>query len=275
MRKSRKPEISFIILTLCILILVSIIIVANVFFQDETDWKKIVTDLLNDILSVAIVGVVATIFTKIISDNFFKIKKNNDKLISFGVDKIGEGKSTVEDTVNLFGNEKLKKYPSEIKLMFITGNGFFKTFEKDLVECLQNSDCSVKILLMSIDEENKDYIDRCEYLCPQKLPYSKQLTDETLVILNPLMQKFPGRIEIRYFKDEYRYNFRIAQYRIKDGSCDNMCWLNIQPFSKDAIDLSIGLAGSWNDSDKNIEENIFYQLDKGFNLIWEKYKPTV
>lgn len=251
------------------------IIAANILLQNLSDWKKILTDLLNDILSVAIVGVIATIFTKIISDNFFKIKKNNDKLLSFGVEKIGEGKSTVEDTINLFGNEKLKKYPSVIKLMFITGNGFFKTFIKDIAECLQNSDCSIKILLMSVNDDNKDYIDRCEFLCPQTTPYSKQLTDETLVILNPLINKFPGRIEIRYFKDEYRYNFRIAQYRIKDGSQDNMCWLNIQPFNKDAIDLSIGLTGSWNSSMKHIEENIFYQLDKGFDLIWDKYKPTV
>lgn len=275
MKKNRRPELSFIILTVIILVLVALIIVANVVLQNETDWKKILTDLLNDILSVAIVGVVATIFTKVISDNFFKIKKNNDKLLSFGVNRIGEGKSTVEDTLNLFGNQKLKKYPSLIKLMFITGNGFFKAFEKDLVECLQNSDCSIKILLMSIDDGNKDYIDRCEFLCPQKTPYIKQLTDETLAVLNPLIEKFPNRIEIRYFKDEYRYNFRIAQYRIKDGSFDNICWLNIQPFNKDAIDLSIGLTGSWNDCMKNVEENIFYQLDLGFDLIWNKYEPKI
>ncbi|MDE5991166.1 MAG: hypothetical protein K2H36_06260, partial [Clostridia bacterium] len=269
-----KPEFSFIIFTVIILILVILIIVANVFLQEKTDWKNIVTELLNDILSVAIVGVVATIFTKVISDNFFKIKKNNDKLLKFGVDRIGEGKSTVEDTINLFGNAKTNKYPSEIKLMFITGNGFFKTFKQDLAECLKNSDCLVKILLMSIDKGNEDYIKRSEFLCPQEPSYSDQLTKETLVVLNPLIEQYPGRIEIRYFKDEYRYNYRIARYRIKDGTYDNMCWLNIQPFNKDAVDMSIGLTGSWNNSTKNIEENIFYQLDKGFDLIWEKYKST-
>lgn len=274
MKKNKKLDLSFIILTIIILVLVVLIIIANVFLQNVSDWKKILTDLLNDILSVAIVGVVATIFTKVISDNFFKIKKNNDKLLSFGVDRIGEGKSSVEDTLNLFGNGKINKYPSEIKLMFITGNGFFKTFKKDLIECLQNSDCSIKILLMSIDDDNKDYIDRCEFLCPQKPSYSEQLRNETLFILIPLIKQYPDRIEIRYFKDEYRYNFRIAQYRIKDGSTDNICWLNIQPFNKDAIDLSVGLTGSWNDYSKNIEDNIFYQLDKGFDLIWDKYKPA-
>ncbi len=272
MKRRKKFGISFIAFAIILLVLVAVIIIANIFLQDSGDWKIILTDLLNDILSVAIVGVIASVFTKIISDNFFKIKQNNDKLLSFGVNKIGEGKSSIEDIVNLFGDKKSDRYPAVIKLLFITGNGFFTTFEKDISECLQNSDCKIKILLMSMEEDNKAYIERCEELCPQVKPYESQLKDETLVILNRLNQKFPNRIEIRYFKDEYRYNYRIAQYRIKDGTYDNFCWLNIQPFNKDAIDLSIGLTGSWNNSTKNLEENIFYQLDKGFDFIWDKYE---
>lgn len=54
-----------------------------------------------------------------------------------------------------------------------------------------------------------------------------------------------------------------------------MCWLNIQPFNKDAVDLSVGLTGSWSSTDKNIQENMFYQSDKGFDLIWDKYNPDI
>ncbi len=274
MKRRKGFGISFYIFAAILIVLVILIILANIFLQENADWKSILTDLLNDILSVAIVGVIATLFTKIISDNFFKIKRNNDKLLSFGVDKIGEGKSTAEDIINLFGDAKTNKYPSEIKLMFITGDGFFKTFKNDIVECLQNSECNIKILLMSI-YDNNDYIKRCEEICPQEVPYLKQTTETTLPILNAISKRFPNRIEIRYYKDEYRYNFRIAKYRIKDGTFDNMCWLNIQPFNKDAVDLSVGLTGSWSSTDKNIQENMFYQLDKGFDLIWDKYNPDI
>ena len=123
--------------------------------------------------------------------------------------------------------------------------------------------------------DNNDYIKRCEEICPQEVPYLKQTTETTLPILNTISKRFPNRIEIRYYKDEYRYNFRIAKYRIKDGTFDNMCWLNIQPFNKDAVDLSVGLTGSWSSTDKNIQENMFYQLDKGFDLIWDKYNPDI
>ena len=86
------------------------------------------------------------------------------------------------------------------------------------------------------------------------------------------MDQFPNRVEIRYYKDEYRYNFRIAKYRLKDGSFNCLCWWNVQPFNKDSVDLSVGLQGSWNSSDKNLSENIFNHLDNGFDLIWDNYR---
>ena len=109
MKRRKGFGISFYIFAAILIVLVILIILANIFLQENADWKSILTDLLNDILSVAIVGVIATLFTKIISDNFFKIKRNNDKLLSFGVDKIGEGKSTAEDIINLFGDAKTNK----------------------------------------------------------------------------------------------------------------------------------------------------------------------
>ncbi len=247
-------------------------ILNNVIQEQRVLENKLETNQHNSIDASLTAGIKGFISSGI--NNFFKIKRNNDKLLSFGVDKIGEGKSTAEDIINLFGDAKTNKYPSEIKLMFITGDGFFKTFKNDIVECLQNSECNIKILLMSI-YDNNDYIKRCEEICPQEVPYLKQTTETTLPILNAISKRFPNRIEIRYYKDEYRYNFRIAKYRIKDGTFDNMCWLNIQPFNKDAVDLSVGLTGSWSSTDKNIQENMFYQLDKGFDLIWDKYNPDI
>lgn len=63
MKKKKQFELSFWVLAVIIIALVIMIIIANALLHDSTDWKEILTDLLNDILSVAIVGVVATIFT--------------------------------------------------------------------------------------------------------------------------------------------------------------------------------------------------------------------
>lgn len=139
MKRRKRFEISFTVFAAILLIVIILIVLANVLLQEEGDWKKILTDLLNDILSVAVVGVIATFFTKIISDNFFKVKRNNNKLLSFGVERVGEGKSTANDIIDLFGDKKADNYPSEIKLMFITGNKFFDEYQEDIEECLSKS----------------------------------------------------------------------------------------------------------------------------------------
>lgn len=268
--KKKKFEFGFIALAITILAIVIAIIIANILLQGIADWKKVLLDLLNDILSVAIVGVIATIFTKIISDNFFKIKRNNEKLTSFGIDYIGGGISSKKDTANLFGE---KIFPSVIKLMFITGDGFFKTFEENLKYCLDNSNCEIKILLMSVVENNAEYVKRMEYLCPQSTPYAEQIKSKSLKIIQPLKEKYKDRINVRYYRDEYRYNFRIAQYDSADGR-NYKCWLNIQPFNKDAVSLSVGLQGGWNDNQENLDTNIFNYLNEGFDLLWNKYEDT-
>ena len=68
MKRRKGFGISFYIFAAILIVLVILIILANIFLQENADWKSILTDLLNDILSVAIVGVIATLFTKIISE---------------------------------------------------------------------------------------------------------------------------------------------------------------------------------------------------------------
>lgn len=76
-------------------------------------------------------------------------------------------------------------------------------------------------------------------------------------------------IHIRFFKDEYRYNFRISKYCDEDNNVLGHCWLNIQPFNRDAVDMSIALNGEW---DTYSEDNFFAVLDEGFDRLWEKYE---
>ena len=251
-------------------------IVLNVLYQTPEDWKNILWSLLDSLLSVVLFGGIATLFTQIISHNILKVKKNNDKLKEFGVEYIGEGESTPEDTLNLFGNKYKKRYPSEIKIMFISGNGFFRIFKNELLECLRNSDCVVKILLLSTDSTNAEYAKRMEDMCPQKNTYFHQVDEEAIPILKSILSHIDeskrGQLQLRFYKDEYRYNFRIAKY-FEDGGITGKCWLNIQPFNRDAVDVSVGLNGGWDDK-ANSKNNIYKLLDKGFDDLWLTYENS-
>jgi hypothetical protein len=227
-------------------------------------------------LSAVTVGVIATLFTQIITNNIAKIKRNNDKLKEFGVEYIGTGISTPKDTLHLFGNRYTKKFPSEIKLLFISGNGFFKHFQEELLQCVKYSDCTVKILLLATDAENAAYAARAERLCPQETSYFDQVNGESIPrlkeVIGQLEENKKKQIKLRFYKDEYRYNFRIAKYCSGDDIAGK-CWLNIQPFNRDAVDLSVGLDGEWTNESQS-ESNIFELLDQGFDQLWKDYEAT-
>jgi hypothetical protein len=278
---ANKKKIDSTVIGLWVLILIMIVLTATIVFlnirlQSDEAIKSLLMDLLNSLLSAVTVGVIATMFTQIITNNIAKIKKNNDKLKEFGVEYIGTGISTPKDTLYLFGNKLTKEYPAEIKILFISGSGFFEIFQKDLLDCLKNSNCTVKILLLSTDPSNKEYITRMEKLCPQDPTYDHQINGQAIPLLRSISERLgnnkKGQLKIRFYKDEYRYNFRIAKYCEGDDIVGK-CWLNIQPFNRDAIDVSIGLNGGWNNSASS-DNNIYALLDTGFDLIWDEYEST-
>ena len=252
------------------------IITLNILFQSMTDIKSLLLDLLNSLLSAVTVGLIISTFTKIITDNFARVKKNNQKLREFGVEMIGSGRSSKTDTLQLFGNVYKNEYPCEIKIMFISGNGFFKYFQDKLYTCLNNSDCTVKILLLSTNASNLPYIKRMEEMCPQETPYCEQVEAQSLPTLQSIIDRLDDdkkhRVKVRFYTDEYRYNFRIAKY-CTDTDVQGRCWLNVQPFNRDAVDVSVALTGVWN-NETSSDNNIFELLDNGFDQLWSKYEHT-
>ena len=275
-RKINSTAVALWALTAVTIVICFAIIALNIRYQTLEDWKDILIDLLNSLLSVVLFGGLATLFTQIITNHILEVKRNNDKLKEFGVEFIGGGRSTPEDTRNLFGHEAKKRYPSEIKIMFLSGNGFFVHFEKELLECIRNSDCTVKILLLSTDPSNQKYAKRMEDMCPQKTTYFHQVDEEAIPVLQSIMSHLDeskkSQLKLRFYKDEYRYNFRIAKYCDGDNVLGK-CWLNVQPFNRDAIDVSVGLNGGWDDKEK-LDNNIYKLLDMGFNDLWYKYEDT-
>lgn len=277
--KKRKLDSTVLALWILIALMLTLtitIVLLNIFLQSMSDIKKLLLDLLKSLLSAVTVGVIATMFTQIIANNLAKVKRNNDKLKKFGVTYIGTGISTKKDVIHLFGNPYTNEYPSEIKLLFISGNGFFRFFKKELLNCLQKSNCTVKILLLSTDISNQEYAQRMEKICPQKNSYFSQVNDESIPLLKSIVDQLDDdkkkQLKLRFYKDEYRYNYRISKYCSGDY-VSGKCWLNIQPFNRDAIDVSIGLDGEW-DNEISSNNNIFELLDIGFDQLWDEYKET-
>ena len=180
-----------------------------------------------------------------------------------------------KDIISLFGNPCRNIYPNQVKLLFITGNGFVKTFKEEIKNYVSQNNVSLKILVVSCDNENEEYLKRMEVLCPQTNSYRNQILEELIPLLKEIIIESNCKkdaIQLRFYKDEYRYNFRIAKY--DDGeNIRTETWWNIQPFNRDAVDLSIMLHG-----ESNIEEdtgdNVVGLLDQGFDFLWQKYKHT-
>lgn len=229
---------------LMIIIVVTIVIV-NMCLQTVDELRELMLSLLNSLLSAVTVGLIVTTFTNIITDNMIKVKKNNQKLREFGVEEIGTGISASKDILRLFGNKYLETYPNEIKMMFITGNTFLRRYKNEILNCIKKGNCEVKILLISTDPSNLEYIGRLDELSHQTIPYVDQVETVSLPtvksIIDSLDEAQKGLIHIRFYRDEYRYNFRIAKYCTNTDDMVGHCWLNIQPFNMNAADYSISL----------------------------------
>ena len=263
------------------LIIVAILIALNIYFQEPETWKNLLFDLMNSLLSALIVGLVIGTFTKVIADRLVSVQKNEMKLSAFGIQEISTGISTEKDCVELFGNSVTRKYPKEIKLLFITGNGFMKEFEHKVYKAIAEGDCIVRILLASTQSENIEYLESMEYMCPQKISYKEQIEEQTKQVIDRIRQRLKDKglterinnISIRFYRSEYCYNYRISKYVDAHGDVTNMCWLNVQTPTKDAGELSVVLKGA-TDVDTDRCSNMFFRLDEGFDKLWDKYEAT-
>lgn len=279
-KRRAKNQNRFDLTTVLIIVLI-MVVVAFLFFivaffcSKNGDVEKLSYDLMSSFVTAVTVGLFTSISTNVIIKGFARVNRNNKKLADFGVKYIGGGKSTRIDDTKLFGSKILNSHPNEIKLLFISGNGFFERYQKHILSCISESDCYVKILLISTDHSNADYLKRMEDVCPQEPSYYKQVNEQSIPILKSIVDGLDDdkkdRLQLRFYKDEYRYNYRIAKYYYDDNIVGK-CWLNVQPFNKDAIDLSVRLDGEWDDNSSN--KNVFSELDRGFDLLWDKYEST-
>ena len=161
--------------------------------------------------------------------------------------------------------------------MFITGDNFFIHFKDRIVKSIAKGNCMYQILLAS---DNCEHLQRLDKMCKQ--PDNNKYADQLITTLDVLKQiveelgdKYQKNIEVRFYQDQYRYNFRVATYSIDSVNGSKIerkyCHWNVQPFNENSIDHSIALISEW-DEDESTEPNSFLAqyLEVGFDDIWEK-----
>lgn len=277
----------WLMLALVVVVLIPIIVLDTLYLDDE-NWINILTSITKDSVTAVLITFIVGNFFKMITDKFFLIKKNDKLLKKFGVHEIGGGISTLKDKHDIFGCGISKSCPAEIHILSITGDCFLEEFQSDIEACLKQG-CNVKILLVSTKDANREYIKNLENIYGGKENFA-QLVDKSKEIVSGLKKRFNEKISLRFYDNEYFYNYRSATYvktKEKRGCEYNLVYyksiINIQPFNRNAKDCSISLSGTYSDREtsyekssgkENQDSNIFYNNEKAFEKLWEKYEET-
>lgn len=259
----------------CAVIIITVIIGLGCKFLRGENGIQILTSVTKDLITAIVITGGIGLIIKMVSEKFFTVKKNDRLLRNFGVLNVGTGVSTQKDIHNIFGCSLFNGYPQEIRMQFITGNVFLAVFKKEFENCLKH-ECNVKLLLVSTEQENLDFVTRIEACFGKENgEYRQQIEDVKSLVKEINAKGYKGKIRMRFYRDEYFYNFRSAKYC--DEKTNTVLFkanINVQPFTVPATDCSIGLSGSYKSSDADLEKNIFYLNDRGFDELWEKYAHT-
>lgn len=278
-----KKDISLIILFVLffsMIALLAVIVVLNFEFRNYDDWSELLFNLMDELLSAIIIGLFIGLITKIMTNKLFSVEINMKKMREKGIYSIGDGKSRKDDIKKMFGTHVPKKcYPDEIKLLFLTGCVFLRDFKDKIIECL-NNDTKIYLLIASPEKENEEYLKRCSARFSNGVvDYVNEVIEDSLKTINEIKKETnnPENFVVRFYRDEYQNNVRVSKYSMNDKYIDYY-WINVQPISKVAIDLSIALKGhieyGSNKEEPTKDDNICLASENGFDTLWETYANT-
>ena len=281
MKNKKSATYLYVTLSL-IIVLFAAVVILNLKFQNKETLSSLLIKLLGDLLSALIIGFCLGSVTKIITNNLFSIELNMKKLRDFGIQGIGTGKSDDSDIRKMFGhNLPKKRYPNELKLLFLTGNSFLNIFKNQIIKCLDEG-TQICLLITSPTPENLEYLKRCSFKYSDgKVDYVKEIYEDSLVSAQEIINKTknPDNFKIRFYLDEYQNNIRISKYCLGSNKERTYYWINVQPLTKPAKDLSIALKGTIEtdyskDFTRDENKDICLVTESGFNKLWDKYELT-
>lgn len=239
----------------------------------DNNFKTILLEVDKALITTTFVGVIANI----ISENMLTVARNNKKLKEYGIENITAERLSRHDVKLMFGT-KAAGYPYELKFMFISGNRFTDDRFSEIAEAIKHG-CHLKMLIAN-PSEDEHYLDSTEKLSGQKTPYREQIafTRGKLMELNKLAKEnnWSGKVTLKYFKNEYRYNIRISAYDNGKGSSLIRCWTNYTPISQSPNSLSLCVFGSFDEEKSfqegvNNEHSIITETSNSFDKIWDLY----
>ena len=283
-KKHNLKDLTIIILFVITILIIVAIVVLNLVIQQKADLKKLLIDLLNDVLSAIVIGLFVGILVKVFTDKPFSIKVDYRIMKKAGISNIGNGISNHDDINKMFGTHILEKnYPRQLKLLFLTGNVFLTSFKDNIIECIRNG-CEVQLLIASYDNENLFYLERISKLYHDgNVNYVEELRADTLKTVDEILhetREMSGALRVRFYRDEYQNNIRIAKYMDQPPQHTDISyyWINLQPLTLPAKTLSLALKGfvesDAEDEERDDEKNLCLQSEKGFNLLWNIYRET-
>ena len=113
-------------------------------FLQEIDWADKSVGLIIGVVQAVII---AFITGKLINKAFIKQKSIGSKLSTYGIDKVSIHAGTLrKNDVNVLFGLHGHPCPIEVKLCFITGNAFFRDYQKNLEHLVENG-TKIKVLL--------------------------------------------------------------------------------------------------------------------------------
>lgn len=266
----------FIVISILVLIVAAEIVIAIIFLNAE-NWIAVLTSVTEAVITAILVTATIGTFVKMITEKYFLVRKNDKLLKACGVLSVGTGESSHKDLTDVFGDPTFNSFPQEIHMIFITGSSYISDFRDRLIKSIEHG-CDVKILVMSVEPDNLDYVSRIEDVYKKEHGYFANEIKKVKSLIDGIRSELKdngctGKIELRFYKSEYYYNFRSSKYYDgKKGTYIHKNIVNVQPFNTPAAARgSIALSGTFTDSENN-ENNIFYHNDETFKTLWEKYE---
>lgn len=280
-KKHWKNSFSFLMIWAIVSLVISIvlIILAIKFFNQSSDWCRILADLVTGVIYTLIITGGLGFIIELLRRKYFNDVREIKKLHAVGIEKVGDGFFKREDERKMFGTHTYhKNYPYCLKFMFITGNLFLGKYKQEIINCM-NEGCRVQILLAN--PKNKKYLNNLERMVQttgKTKSLSLQYNDETLRILqfikNNKNKYCKGSLTVEFYNDEYMNSFRAAKYTMAKNDVTHY-WVNVQSLSKWANDFSVALKGTLESTEQdNDEANFFENYENGFDFLWNKYHYT-
>ena len=280
-KKSIKTILILLGLSLAVVCILAFCIVTSYLTYGQFNWK----DILYKIVEVSCITIIVTtplgILAKIITERWFSVNINMLELRKNGISSIGSGISDQTDINKMFGTKRLtKNYPYKLKLFFLTGNKFLYLFQKQITKCMDEG-CEVQLLIADPDDDNRNFLERNAALLtnkenPGSVDYVNELKTETFSHIKSIRNNsvHPENLKVRFYRDEYINNVRIAKYIDGKGEISHY-WINLQPLSNCAINLSVALKGTVTfDSKTNKDTNMCLASEAGFEKLWDIYQNT-